>query len=96
MCGPVLAELAAGVPAPERARLVERLGALAWVDLDRLGWWRVAELAGRLRDLGARVPLVDVWIAVTAVSADAVLWTRDRDFEPVRGVLGRLRLYEPA
>jgi predicted nucleic acid-binding protein len=92
VCGPVLAELLAGTPADRKDSLWHALEALPWADLDRAAWRRVGEVAQALRAAGISVPLTDVEIAVAAALAGASLWTRDDDFERVRGVLPELEL----
>lgn len=91
-CGPVVAELVAGSRRADRPRLLASLVGLPWADLDRRGWQSVGLLAAELRDRGQRPPLTDLEIAVAAHTSGAVLWTVDRDFERVAGVLGGLDL----
>jgi predicted nucleic acid-binding protein len=93
VCGPVLAELLKGTPPQRRDSLWASVGSLPWAELDRAGWRLVGEAAAELR--GARIPMTDVEIAVAAVRAEAALWTRDRDFGRVGGVLPALQLYRP-
>ena len=81
ICGPVLAELAAGARSSDRAELLSTLAALPWADLDRTAWHSVGLVAAELREAGETVPLTDVEIAVAAQATSAVLWTADRDFE---------------
>jgi predicted nucleic acid-binding protein len=68
------------------------LAGLPFVELGRDAWSRAGELAHELRRRGENVPLLDLLIAVAAVSAGAVLWSRDGDFERVGEVLDELRL----
>jgi len=39
--------------------------------------------------------MTDVMIAVAAVRAQALVWTRDLDFERIRKALPELELYRP-
>lgn len=91
-CGPVVAELVAGARPHDRLTLLESLGGLPWADLDRPAWQSVGLLAAELRDRGIGLPLTDLEIAVAAVTARATLWTGDRDFERLAGVLDGLEL----
>lgn len=91
-CGPVVAELVAGARPRDRRTLLESLGGLPWADLDRRAWQTVGLLAADLRDRGRILPLTDIEIAVAAQSASATLWTADRDFERLAGVLDGLEL----
>ena len=92
ICGPVLAELLAGARPDDRTTLGEVLGALPWADLDRRAWASVGELAAELRARGETLPLTDLEIAVAAHSANATLWTADRDFDRIAAVLPELNL----
>ena len=95
MCGPVAAELVAGVPTRHQRELWQRLGGLPWYDLGRSDWRDVGTVSGELRAQGLPTPLTDVVIAVASVRAEAALWTRDRHFDAIRAVLPGLDLYDP-
>ena len=75
MCGPVLAELVAGVPAERRNEYALRLRALPWSGLDRDAWLRAGLVRGDLLRVGFTASLIDIAIAVSAVQANASLWT---------------------
>jgi len=91
VCGPVVAELLAGVVATRRDELWQLLAGLPWADLGRPEWRRVGDVAGAMRRSGTTVALTDVEIAVAAVTAGAELWSRDSDFDRIAGVLPELR-----
>lgn len=90
MCGPVLAELVAGVPAERRSDYALRLRALPWSGLDRDGWLRAGLVRGDLRRSGFPASLTDVLIAVSAAQAGAVLWTADAAHEHITAVMSDL------
>jgi predicted nucleic acid-binding protein len=92
MCGPVLAELLAGLPSDRHSAFWVRWQALPWAELERSSWRRVGRLAGDLRRAGATVPLTDVMIAVAAARAGAALWSADSDFERLTDVMDDLTL----
>ena len=92
ICGPIVAELLAGASPTRRDDLWLALASLPFVELGRDAWAEAGDLAHDLRSRGEGVPLLDVLIGVAAVRADAMLWTRDRDFERVLGVLPDLQL----
>ena len=92
ICGPVLAELLAGTPVQQRDEVWLALTSLPFVELGRDAWALAGELAHELRSRGEGLPLLDVLIAVASVRSAATLWTRDRDFERVAGVLPDLEL----
>jgi predicted nucleic acid-binding protein len=91
-CGPVVAELLAGARGHQRGELTEQLGGQPWVELKRSDWLTVGHIAATLRERGQTTPLLDVQIAVCAVSAKAELWTIDHDFERIAEVLDGLRI----
>jgi predicted nucleic acid-binding protein len=95
VCGPVVAELLAGAKSADRGRLWLLLAGLPWADLGPVQWQSVGETAARLRHSGEAVALTAVEIAVAAVDSSARLWTRDSDFERIRGVLPALRFFDP-
>jgi len=92
MCGPVAAELLAGIGERDEKNLWASLTALPWQGLDRDGWRAVGATAAALRRLGQRVPLIDVEIAVAAARGGAELWTGDAHFDRMVGVVPGLRL----
>ncbi len=91
MCGPVAAELLTGVAASERMRLWETLSAMVWADIERADWFVAGDVRAQLREQGIQVSLADVLIA-TAAANRATLWTRDRHFERIAGILETLDL----
>lgn len=91
-CGPVVAELLAGARGRGREELAEQMRAQPWVELSRSDWLTVGHTAARLREKGHTTPLLDVQIAVCAVTADAELWTRYGDFERIAQSLDGLRV----
>jgi predicted nucleic acid-binding protein len=92
MCGPVLAELVAGVPAERRSEYALRLRALPWSGMDRDGWLRTGLVRGDLRRAGFAASLVDIAIAVSAAQAGAALWSADAAHERVAAGMSDLRL----
>lgn len=92
-CGPVVAELLAGVRDRQAEALWESLIALRWAPLPADLWLAVGEAAGELRRRGRRLPLTDVAIGVAAARAGARLWTLDSDFERVADVVTDLELF---
>lgn len=91
LCGPVVAELLAGVAEARRSELWQLLAGLPWADLGRPEWRRVGDVAAAVRRSGTSVALTDIEIAVAAVAVDAHLWSRDSDFDRIAAVLPDLR-----
>lgn len=92
MCGPVAAELLKGVDPSERDELWTTLVSLEWQDLGREAWRRIGEAAAALRRRGETLPLIDIAIAVAAVTSDAVVWTADSDFDRIGAVLAGFKV----
>ena len=95
VCGPVVAELLAGVAAGRRDELWQLLSGLPCADLGRVEWRRVGDLAASLRSSGTSVALTDIEIAVAAVTAGALLWSRDADFDRIGVALAELTRFAP-
>lgn len=92
VCGPVIAELAAGARPADRQTVVSTLASLPWAELGRREWQSVGLLAAELRDRGEVLPLTDLEIAVATGEAGATLWTGDRQFERVVALVPGLDL----
>jgi predicted nucleic acid-binding protein len=92
VCGPVVAELVAGVRPRDRAALVASLTGLPWAELGHNAWQSVGLLAGELRDAGQTLALTDLEIAVAAHTAGAALWTADHHFERLATMLDGFEL----
>jgi predicted nucleic acid-binding protein len=95
VCGPVVAEILAGAKAADRSTLWLLFVGLPWADLGRVQWQRAGEIAGQLRERGETTAMTAVEIAVAAVDSSSQLWTRDEDFQRIRGALTGLRFFEP-
>ena len=95
VCGPVVAEVLAGTKTPDRSTLWLLLAGLPWANLGPVQWQTVGDAAGRLRERGEATALTDIEIAVAAVDSSSQLWTREEDFQRIRGVLPALRFFEP-
>jgi predicted nucleic acid-binding protein len=95
VCGPVVAEILAGAKASDRNTLWLLFTGLPWANLAPLQWQRVGDVAALLRERGEVTALTDIEIAVAAVDSSSQLWTRDDDFQRIRGVLPALRFFEP-
>jgi predicted nucleic acid-binding protein len=95
LCGPVVAELLAGVADQQRDELWRLLSSLPWAEVGRLQWRRVGEVASRLRAGGATTALTDIEIAVAAADAGALLWSAGRDFDRIASELPGLERFWP-
>jgi predicted nucleic acid-binding protein len=94
VCGPVAAEVLAGVGGEPAERMWETLYSLPWIEMTPTVWQEVGSLAHRLRREGQALPLTDLAIAVAASQAGHPFWSFDSDFERLRSVLPELELYQ--
>ena len=95
VCGPVVGEILAGTKTSDRSTLWVLFAGRPWANLGPVQWRSVGDAAGRLRGRGETTALTDIEIAVAAIDSSSQLWTRDEDFQRVRGVLRALRFFEP-
>jgi predicted nucleic acid-binding protein len=93
MCGPVAAELLAGISDEGRDELWRQLAGLPWADLGRPHWRTIGDAAAAVRRSGTTVALTDIEIAVAAMTADADLWSPDSDFDRLAVALPHLRRF---
>ena len=93
ICGPVAAEVLAGLEGETAERMWETLHSLPWIEMGPALWREVGAIAHRLRRIGPVLPLTDLAIAVAASHAGHVLWSLDSDFERIHSVLPELELY---
>lgn len=95
-CGPVAAEVLAGLETETAERMWATLHSLPWIATPPELWREVGAAAHRLRRAGKGLPLTDLVIAVVATRAEHALWSFDSDFERIRAVLPELDLYDPS
>jgi predicted nucleic acid-binding protein len=93
-CGPVAAEVLAGLEGETAERMWTTLHSLPWISTPPEFWREAGAAARRLRKAGKALPLTDLAIAVAAARAEHPLWSFDSDFERIRAVLPELDLYE--
>lgn len=93
-CGPVAAEVLAGLEGETAERMWATLHSLPWIATPPGLWREVGAAAYRLRRAGNALPLTDLVIAVAAARAEHALWSFDSDFERIRTVLPELDLYD--
>lgn len=93
ICGPVAAELLAGVDPRLAERMWATLASFPWVELSAGDWQEVGSVAHRLRRAGQTLPLTDLAIAVAAARSGHALWSFDSDFERIAPALDGLELY---
>jgi predicted nucleic acid-binding protein len=82
LAGPVMAELLRGVRgSKEAAQLKTLLGALPYVEVQRLDWEAAGKSLRELRSRGLTLALTDAVIAAVASRYGLPVLTLDKDFE---------------
>lgn len=95
-CGPVAAEVLAGLDGETSNRMWATLHSLPWLETSISLWRDVGHVARQLRREGQTLPLTDLAIAIAAARAEHALWSFDSDFERIRAALPELDLYDPS
>lgn len=91
--GVVLAELLQGCRSEsERRVLKDLLLALPYIDITQSTWIKAGELSAALRKKGVTLPLSDVVLAAAAIEHSCPVYTLDRHFQKIPGILR----YSPA
>lgn len=92
LTGPVIMEYLRGARATENLDiLIERLSAVAYLEMDRRAWTIAGVIGNSLMRIGEPLSDMDVAIAATAIRHDVPLYTLDNGFERIP----ELRLYRP-
>jgi predicted nucleic acid-binding protein len=95
-CGMIKLEVLRGIKNLKiRERLAEFMSIMQYVVADNKIWEEATEIAWRLSRTGSSLAGADAVIAASAVRADAVLLTADRDFEPIESLGLDFRLERP-
>lgn len=95
-CGMIKLEVLRGIKNLKvRDRLAEFMSIMQYVVADNRIWEEATEIAWRLSRTGSSLAGADAVIAASAVRADAVLLTADRDFEPIGNLDLDFRLERP-
>ncbi len=89
--GPIMAEVLQGVRNENGfLQLLNRLGALPYLEISKDTWVRAAQLSWQLKVQGRLTPLIDLLIAAVALEGNHQVFTLDEHFQRVPG----LRLYQ--
>ncbi|QQL45072.1 PIN domain-containing protein [Sulfuriroseicoccus oceanibius] len=94
LCGPVEYEVLSGARKNERDELRAYFNVLPYRPSDHKIWRKAAESAWKLRDAGVKAPHNDVIIATIAAEFGYRIFSIDKHFELMAGVLG-FSLYVP-
>ena len=84
VCGIVLFELLQGVKSEaEKAKIVETLSNLEYVEMSKSLWQKSADISASLKKNGITLPLSDIFIASVAIEHDLHVFTLDKHFEQI-------------
>ena len=87
-CGIVLFELLQGVKSDkEKTVVMNALSGLPYKEMNVQLWQKSAELSAALKREGLRLPLSDILIAAIALEHALSVFTLDRHFEQIPGVV---------
>jgi hypothetical protein len=84
ICGPVMAEVLSGIKSPRYfTELKNRLSVLDDLKPPDDIWYIIARKRAFLLTKGFQSSLIDLWIAHVAFEYGVLLWTLDKDFNPI-------------
>lgn len=87
-CGIVLFELMQGVKSDkEKTVVMNALSGLPYLEMNEQLWLKSAELSSSLKKKGLTLPLSDIFIAAIAIEHNLSVFTLDKHFEQIPGVL---------
>ena len=87
-CGIVLFELLQGVKSDkEKTVVMNALSGLSYKEMNEYLWQKSAELSSSLKKKGLTLPLSDIFIAAIAIEHDLSVFTLDKHFEQIPGVI---------
>lgn len=91
-CGIVLCELMQGIKSEaEKASILSILSELPYIEMTTALWQEAAGLSQTLKKKGLTLPLSDIFIASIAIARNLSIFTLDKHFEQIPGVV----LYQP-
>lgn len=87
ICGPIQFELGRGIKRAERERVLPLLAAVRTTRFDEADWAAAGALDSSLRAKGLTIPPMDILISRVCIREALPLWTLDRHFEKVPGLV---------
>ena len=76
----------------EKAKIEDALSELHMLPIDEETWDLFGDILFKLKKSGVTVPFQDALIATVAVINDCLLWTNDKHFRMIGGVINELKL----
>jgi len=87
-CGIVLFELMQGVKSEkEKTVVMNALSGLQYREMNEQLWQKSAEISSTLKKKGLTLPLSDIFIAAIAIDHDLEVFTLDKHFEQIPGIV---------
>ncbi len=83
-CGIIMFELLQGVKSePEKAKILDKLSSLPYVEMANILWQKSAELSISLKKEDLNLPLSDIFISAIAIENNLSVFTIDKHFEQI-------------
>lgn len=94
ICGIVKAELIHGARSSnEIERIISALDGFYFLEIKNSDWISIGRLLNRLKALGITVPFQDAVLAYLSIKNKASIWTLDKHFSKISGVVSELKIY---
>lgn len=88
LCGVVISEIVQGIKAVKEQEIVkEAFRGIPYIEMDRTCWEEASNIALKLHKRGKIVPLTDIFMATLAIHYELEIFTFDKYFEFISGVL---------
>ncbi len=96
ICGIIKAELVHGAKShSDVPKIKEALQVFEYLEINEQVWERLGNLLMTLRNKGLSVPFQDAAIAAVALEYGLELWTNDKHYKMIAGVVPELILFQP-
>lgn len=88
LCGVVISEIVQGIKAVKEQKIVKEVfRGIPYIEMDRTCWEEASNIALKLHKKGKIVPLTDIFMATFAIHYELEIFTFDKHFEFISGVL---------
>lgn len=93
ICHVIMAELIHGAKSEkQKGKIKKALSELHMIQIDDETWDFFGDLLYKLRTSGVTVPFQDALVAAVAIKNKCLLWTNDKHFSMISGVVDELKL----
>lgn len=88
VCGVVIFELLQGIKSDaEKTKILNTLSNLKYAEMYKNLWQKSADISFNLKKNGLTVPLSDICISTIAIENNLTIFTLDKHFEQIPGVI---------